>query len=526
MTTTSAPSEVFSTTWPTRVLSAAVIDDDPAFVAQHIGEVRRLNALSYRRFPAPKTLTGLFDFLPEVVSLAHWQTPFKDQLDRGTCYAFATCAGMEAAYRRQHHVTLDLSEQFAFHINKAGELIPGFHSSPKLLHENNSSFWGFQGSSDIVTKLARSAIPLERHARYLSHSDMNTLRLNTPGAGALISEESTPQSQIDAFEYTQGHIPLASRYRARYRVTGFRSLGDDPSDILIQAVLSQGHEVIADIPGHCYLIVGYDRGSREWLVKDSRGQNTFIRVPFGAPAILGAHYITAVCPPESSVQKDAWWIGRWNVDHDGWTGHLVIRRTTDYRQAEGKPTKLGTYFRDGKGYAVNGYVEDDGQQLHFWVADSTKRVPAGKLTGQEFRAYVFSWDPDNAAGQTWWSGIPFGVTMSRDPIHTLGNRGFDASQWIGTWDMNHDGWGGRLEISSVAPLRVRYTPDAGESLDVVGSLVSPHELRLMIMFPDGIQPFTLLAHTWELGRFSGVTRWGGGPFNWGGRRFGVQGVKR
>ncbi|MGV9868074.1 C1 family peptidase [Rhodococcus koreensis] len=100
------------------------------------------------------------------VSLAQWQTGFRNQTGRGSCFAFAAVAAMEAMYHRQHGVVLDLSEQFAFHLNKAGELYPNYESSP-LQHENNSSYWGFQGSSDVIEKLARSSIPDELAAPYL-----------------------------------------------------------------------------------------------------------------------------------------------------------------------------------------------------------------------------------------------------------------------------------------------------------------------------------------------------------------------
>ena len=40
------------------------------------------------------------------VSLAQFQTGFRDQEGRGTCYAFAACAALEAAYKRKHELEL------------------------------------------------------------------------------------------------------------------------------------------------------------------------------------------------------------------------------------------------------------------------------------------------------------------------------------------------------------------------------------------------------------------------------------
>lgn len=509
--------------WPPNVISCDeilrpdLLDD----VDAHAETVGISNAVAVRQGLVHIPTIARAD-LPRTVSLAHWQTGFRNQEQRGSCYAFAAVAAMEAAYRRQHGVTLDLSEQFAFHLNKAGELYPSYESSASQ-HENNSSYWGFQGASDIIEKLARSAIPDESAARYLLAAEMEALRVATPGAGDLVTADSTPQSQLDAFEFAEGHIPTAARHVARYRVDGCRALGGFPSNEDVQRVLASGHEVIADVPGHCYLIVGYDLNTGEWLVKNSWNENAFIRVRFDDAnrRILGGHYVTSVVAPDSPPAVEAWWGGRWFMDHDGWKGELLVRRTTDYRQPGGQPTKLGTYFRDGQSYDVNGLVEDDGRQLHFWIADTTGRVPAGEPVGQEFRSYLYSWEPRTAAGVTTWSGAPFGVSMSRDPIAGDPTGEFEPAAWLGVWEMNHDGWHGRLEISSLSPLVASYVPDGGSPLQVSGTVdaAAPYQLALSIAFPGNDQPFRLLAHTWECTRFSGTTVWDG-------RTFGVQGTKR
>jgi len=446
------------------------------------------------------------------VSLARWQTPFQNQQDRGTCYAFAAIAALEAAYRRKYGSSVGLSEQYAFHVNKASELFVDYMTN-SLPYENNSSMWGFQGSSDIIDKMARFAVPTRVDCPYLNGSQMTALQAATPGAGTLSTQE-----EMDALEFSERHIPTAARLACKYRVKDYRALPPNPSVGDIQAVITAGHEVVADIPGHCFLIIGYDIARRVFLVKNSWGENAFITWGFDQP-ILGGRYILDVHPP--APHKSAYWMGRWNVDHDGWRGTLVIRRWTDYRRGDGDATKLGNYYRDGRRYDVNGLTYDDGQRLAFWVADTTNRIQPGQPTGQPFNSYVFSWDPVNAGGLTRWNDIDFGVTMRRAALPPQpAMNPFDENEWLGNWSMNHDGWKGQLDIRGVRPVRASYQDAGGVVHRASGSVNSdhPHLLDLSIAFGDHVQPFRLALSTWEKQVFAGTTRWAE-------RDFGVQGER-
>jgi hypothetical protein len=256
------------------------------------------------------------------------------------------------------------------------------------------------------------------------------------------------------------------------------------------------------------------------LIKNSWNEQQFITSSYTSATwpILGGRYITDVDARDAHPQWDAYWVGRWKMDHDGWRGELVIRRTTDYRKSQGLPTKLGNYYRDGKRYDVNGVTTQNGQGLRFWIANTTAKVVPGSAVGQQFEAYVFSWDPDNAAGRTSWNGIPFGVTLSRGSLTGSPTQGFTTADWSGTWAMNHDGWRGTLRVNTAAPFNGSYTTSDGRVLAVTGAIGShPHVLNIVIHFsPDNWQPFQLFAHTWEKTVFSGETQWGG-------RNFGVQG---
>jgi hypothetical protein len=158
--------------------------------------------------------------------------------------------------------------------------------------------------------------------------------------------------------------------------------------------------------------------------------------------------------------------------------------------------------------------------LHFWLADNPGRIQPGAASGQEFRAWAFTWDNGNAAGITKWAGTPFGFSLSRGALPGANTRDYTRATWLGSWTMNHDGWKGTLRITAITPLAASYVAWDGSTKPVSGGFSSDHELNLTIDFGGGNgQPFRLFGHTWEAGRFSGTTQWGGSTFGVQGNRF-------
>ncbi len=509
--------------------------------------VRSLGPDSASDQSSPVDAPAALDAAPASYSLASYQTAIRNQGDRNTCWAFAGVAGLEAYYRRAYGVTLNLSEQYVFHVGKAFELYPDYKTN-SVPHENNSSYWGFQGSSDIVQKLTYAAVPDEASAPYMSQGEMDTLKASIPASGAL--DWNSTQQQLDAFEFDTRHIPLAARNNAKYRATKYTYIAFGDRSTLnsrLETVIASGKEVVADFQlrwrwdaaksrydydatqdwgGHVMLIVGYDRTAGTFTLKNSWGESSLIRVTYNFMRnnFDGGHTIDGIVPPSSSPQLKAAWVGNWNMDHDGHRGKLVIRRFIDLRNPTASATKLGNYYVDGVGYDVNGKFEEDGRKMVFYVASTTARVAPGTLTGQRHDLYLFSRDTTLAAGKTTWSSKPYGSQISRGDIPYTYGTGFNYTKWLGTWSMNHDGWRGKLYIDVIggtSSVSGRYVGSDGVTKTVVGTVDSanPHRLNLTIAFDStNRQPFELLFHTWTGGTFSGVTQWGG-------KSYGVVGYK-
>ncbi|SDL56792.1 C1 family peptidase [Siphonobacter aquaeclarae] len=487
-------------------------------------------------------------------SLEAYQTPIRDQRGRGSCWAFAGIAALEAAYKRKYGVSLDLSEQYLFHMAKCVELYPDYVTSA-VRHENNSSYWGAQGNAGIVETMTRLPVCEERFAPYLDQPDLDALKTQLPAAGNL-DWEST-QEQLDTFEFDFRNIPQEARHQCRYRVKSWGVLPTVTAQN-IENVLLNNHEVVIDIDvykwkynatrnvyefdpagagggGHVVLIIGFDRDNQTFLVKNSWGGNQYLQLTYDYITRVSGQwftgfYITDVDDIQAAPDLKSKWIGNWKMDHDGWRGSLTIRRFTSFHNTDpNAPTKLGNYYRDGKKFDVNGYFVDNGQGMVCYVADHEGRVVPGTLfVGQRFDTYNFSWAPRLGAGKTFWNNIPFGVVLNRDTFPHQPSNTFSRSEWLGQWHMNHDGWQGVLTLSNISSgvfgllfVTGTYRASDGRTLSVSGLVnqAQQHVLSLSIPFsPTNNQPFELLYHTWEDKLFSGVTQWGG-------RKFGVVGQK-
>lgn len=330
---------------------------------------------------------------PRSWSLAADQTPFKDQSNRGTCWAFAGVSALEAAYHRRFGLTLDLSEEYVFHMGKAFALNRIAAGGPVAQPvENNSSLTERQGAGDIAQKLSENAVPDEMLARYIASQAAITGILPTlgfAGVAALVSQED-----FDALEFCEQHIPLIARVNCRYRATGFATIGGSPSIEALENVILSNHEVICDVQhltaevgGHVLTLIGFDSDRKVFTAKNHWGENAFIEIAYQNDPnwqILSGWYITDVVDP-TFVQNQACWLGNWRVKTGTGDFRLLLRRSEDFA-APGQPTRLGhAYMADGR-HDVNGHFSAFGRRLTAFIASGTGQTMPGTETGLKLEA--------------------------------------------------------------------------------------------------------------------------------------------
>lgn len=480
---------------------------------------------------------------PSSYSLASYQTGIRNQADRRTCWIFAAVAAIEARYKRDFRVDLDLSEQYFNHVAKStGISYPKFY-----LYENQSSYWG-GGGSHVVAEAKTYMIPLETYAPYKNQSAMDAIKASIPAAGALdwrpdAASNRVTQEQVDAFEYSPLYIPMAARANAKYGVSDY-SLYDGGvarNTSRLEELIASNHEVIIDIDlkwkqnpttgifdydassaggGHAFLLVGYDRAQQYFLVKNSWGDAGLLKVSYNffRNCAQSAAVVNAVYNPNQAPQEKARWMGFWHQDHDGWKGKLTIRRINNISN---DATRLGTYYgHDQKPHSINGISLDAGHGLRFFIAQETENAP-GSLTGQKFEVDQYTRNLDHAAGTTWWApNGQGGVYLGRRPMNAPYGNNFTPSKWVGSWDMNHDGWAGVLQISAVTAtggdfnVALQYTDSSGQVRTANGTLerARPTIMRFNINFPGNTQSFVLHYHGWDDRLASGFTHWSGVRF--------------
>jgi len=134
------------------------------------------------------------------------------------------------------------------------------------------------------------------------------------------------------------------------------SLGNRPNQYTQRHSTLTTRHIGLDKPHWESLIIGFDRTRSVYFVKNSWDEGHFLEVPHNSPTrpVLAGRCITDVAPVDAAAQWDAFWLGHWQRDHDGWRGTLRITSARPFAA-----TYTGT---DGRALPVSG--GPDGGQPH------------------------------------------------------------------------------------------------------------------------------------------------------------------
>ncbi len=323
------------------------------------------------QFPAsevqPAALSLRPAALPSAVDLLSNQTAIRDQGGRNTCVAFATTAAIEAAYKRLRGETLDLSEQYANHIQKATALPRTLNALPA--RETQLGAWGGSGVGYQLGWLyrLRFGLPPDADLPYISTGDYE--RTNQPGDDPRLQwdDPSFSQQLIDTWnlenEATTYHIPATTtltnlpRQALADAVYGVSSVAAvDPINLNnLKQALADGREVAFgaaltkpaagesafvdgvwvptsdDWGGHAMLMVGYDDAKRAFIVKNSWGRDAtgrgrpgaadanadgFILMSYDWVPRIGEAYTVVAVRDTGTWQNQQPFLGDWSIDAD------------------------------------------------------------------------------------------------------------------------------------------------------------------------------------------------------------------
>lgn len=513
--------------------------------------------------------------LPVFVDLTQHQSPVKDQGARDTCGTFATMAALEAMYRRHHNITLDLSEQYLNHW--AQQFLSAGNGRALPQNETIAGSIGGGGLTRPLVALTRGlAVPPESTLPYIGEAGYQNV---DAGDSPSLNDWSIAYSQraIDDFNLadTPGSymysppnwawttvMPQAALDAARYRPTGvtFFAAGDVNNVDTYRSMLASGREVIVEFrccdgnpgfnttaawrlpaqsngggSGHVVTIVGYDDGQQLFRVKNSWGtgwaDNGYAWVSYDLVrrAAYGAASLQGVVSP-ATVQDPFnfrhFYLGRWQLNFDGWKGVLDIVNLPDaFSVAPGRNYRVGTLFMaDGRIHRVNGQI--NGNALTFYVDWANPNVPASQLTGARFTTYMFTRDHRQMAGTVGGgSDGTFAVEAIKGTAPMTGTArpgGLAVTSYLGTWDFSHDGWKGRVEITSANAatrrLQGRYVDANGQAFALSGMVNADARLFSFDIAFAASQRFSGYLNGHERGVMAGTTNWGGMQFGFFGSR--------
>ena len=244
-------------------------------------------------------------------------------------------------------------------------------------------------------------------------------------------------------------------------------------------------------------------------------------------------------------------LGIWDMNHDGWKGTLELMAGPD-DPIEQLPNIEGIYVdSDNNEHAVRGRMRtwryplpeewgpDHKIEFHIDFPDTPDEDD-----DQKFEGYLFTWTKDAMAGITWWHDRPFGFYALKGDSdsgefsfnYSIGDSNIEKQDFLGTYNMDHDGWKGTLTLTADTDNYIEQLPNIGgtytsadgkehsvrgyvrtETYPLPSEWGPDHKIMLYIDFADtpqweDDQEFEGYLFTQTKDAMAGITRWHERPF--------------
>ena len=495
--------------------------------------------------------------LPASVDLSAYQTPVKNQGGRGNCTDFAAIAAIEARYKHDDNLTLDLSEEWLSHIQKMDWLDPrdtlvdanGDHRpKPPSLMEDAVALWG-NGSVTFNLMLFSSGklgIPEESVMPYIPFGNYGDTTLWVPPTQYTDTQRAADDlnlSQVSVNYLTPDIYPAVifpqdAQITAKYRAgqVFYAQYADLSTPDRVKTQLAAGYEVAFTVTldkdgtvdnkvwkpgktaagGHAMLFIGYDDSKQAFRVKNSWGtgwaENGYVWLSydwFTQGKVTSAAAVQTVMPPYMAMPTEALFLGRYNLDYDGWQGLLDIYHIPDstiFKFASGVPdNRIGTFYGpDNVGRRVNGTL--NGRKIDFYIDwNNTGARGYGELTGMHFTGYL-SDDDQNLSGSMLDNrdGNTYGFYGHKTNYLSDESAGSidDFSAYIGDWTVYGQDISNSFSITAVegSTGTITGTEFGGSPLSGTVSVIN----KRSITFQDQGQTYQGYIFSYETGLIAGI----------------------
>ncbi|MBK9294637.1 MAG: C1 family peptidase [Oligoflexia bacterium] len=224
--------------------------------------------------------------IPAKFDLIQFQTPVKDQGDRGSCVAFASVALVESLYKVKNRQNIDLSEQYAYWASKAVNKIAPFSDGSYPL--------------PFLRSVAQNGVPAEQAWPY-----EKTPWFENPSFPDCVKANQTNPEQLPTHCVTNGNPAQAVMSASKIKIT-------NP-----HAVPSSAEAIVGFLRKGVVVEIGADVYKKAWSFHNKTSPQYFLGVvtmPQPGDELIGGHAVLLVgydMDQKVFIFKNSWGTQKW-----------------------------------------------------------------------------------------------------------------------------------------------------------------------------------------------------------------------